>query len=100
VTRPEEGRLLGVALGAVRPVDGLEHHHGVVHQHPDAEHQAHHGEDVQALAGEVENPAGGDDRERDRQRDDERGVEPAEEEVEDEDRQQAAHRPGLGQALQ
>ena len=50
VGSPLQRRLLGVALLALPAVDRLQHHDRVVHQHAHAEHQAHHGEDVEVLA--------------------------------------------------
>ncbi len=80
-------------------VDRLENDDSVVHEHSDGQHEAHHGEDVEVGAHEVEQAAGRDDREWDRQRDDQRRIEPAQEEVETPHGQQPAHEPRQQEAL-
>ena len=73
---PASGRHPIVAL--LQPlIDRLQHHHRVIHQHPGGQHQAHHGQDVEGLAEEVEESNGGHDGKRNGKADGQRRSQPS-----------------------
>ena len=65
------------------------HDDGVVDEHADREHQAHHRQDVERQAGEVQRAERDQQRERHRRRDDQRRRDLAQEQVQNDDCQQA-----------
>src|SRR5690606_32349850 len=96
------GALDGAAHRVVRVllpvlVDALHHHHGVVHQHADADQHAHHGQDVQGHAEEVHSAQGHHDADRDGQGHHQRRRPVAQEVEQDQQRQQRADQARLHQ---
>ncbi len=81
-------------------MDVLDHHHGVVHQHADAEHQTEQSEDVELRAQGVHRTAGDQQRERDGGGDHQRGAEAAQKEVQYHNREKAAVDAGVAQTRQ
>ena len=61
---------------------------GIVHQHADGQHQAHHRQHVEAQSGKIQRPEGNREREWHRRGDDQGGGDLAQEQVEDDDSQQ------------
>ena len=69
------------------PVNGLQHHDGIVHNDADHEHESEHGEDVHRVAHEVEHSEGADDGHRNSHRGNDRGPQIPEEDEDDEHHQ-------------